>query len=310
MKTFCNRSFFLAHVFLVFLVGITLYAPKARPTVREPWSMLVGLAVIEGLFLLSLIVKQKKGLLTKGPCDIASFVWLLLIAWEMWSSIFNKAHPVLIPSPENVFDTFRLQWQTMLLNVGHSMQLLAVGFFVGLVSATTLGLMAGWIPRLREFAYPIANVMAPIPAIVFSPYLVSLMPSFRSASALVIVLGVFWPTFLVTINRVVSLEPQILDSARMLNLNNRTMITQVLLPNILPGVVSGLRVSLTTSMLSLNFAELMGATHGMGYYIHNSITYANYTQAVAGIMVTGIVVTLLNSMVRQVQKRAIKWQPV
>ncbi|MGI6545268.1 MAG: ABC transporter permease [Fastidiosipilaceae bacterium] len=308
MKTFCNRQFFLAHGFLAILICISLFAPKARPTVREPWSMLVGLAVIELLFLLSIITKQKNGILTKGPYDIILFVWILIIIWELWSSVFNKAHPVLIPCPENIFDTFRVQWRTMLLNVGHSMQLLFVGFSIGLILATALGLIAGWTPRLREFAYPIANVMAPIPAIVFSPYLVSLMPSFRSASALVIILGVFWPTFLTTINRVVSIEPQILDSARMLNLNNRTMITHVLLPYILPGVVSGLRVSVATSMLSLNFAELMGATHGMGYYVQNSITYANYTQAVAGIVVIGIVVTVLNSVVKQIQKRAIKWR--
>ena len=44
-----------------------------------------------------------------------------------------------------------------------------------LTAAVLLGLVAGWVPRIRAFAYPIANVMAPIPAIVISPYLVALM---------------------------------------------------------------------------------------------------------------------------------------
>ena len=123
-----------------------------------------------------------------------------------------------------------------------------------------------------------------------------------------IVLGVFWPTFLTTINRVTSMDQRILDSARMLNLSNATMIGRVLLPYILPGLVSGLRVSVTTSVLMLNFAELMGATHGMGYYIQNSITYANYTHAVAGIITIGIVVTILSGLVTLVQRKAIKWK--
>ena len=54
-------------------------------------------------------------------------------------------------------------------------------------------------------------------------------------------------------------------------------------------------------------AELMGATHGMGYYVQNSITYANYTHAVAGIFVIGIVVTILNFLVGKLQKWAIRW---
>lgn len=194
----------------------------------------------------------------------ASLQELLLIAWELCTSVLNIAHPVLVPCPENVFDTFREQWREMLLNVAYSMELLTIGFVTGMVLAVLLGLIAGWFPRLRGFAYPIANVMAPIPAVVFSPYLVALMPSFRSASALVIILGVFWPTFLTTINRVETMDPRILDSARMLNLRSSDMIWRVLLPYVIPGIVSGLKVSVTTSLLMLNFAELMGAAHGMG----------------------------------------------
>lgn len=240
-----------------------VFAAKQRPTVRAGGSMLVGLALIELLFLAKCFSARKKRN-ESSSCDIMIFVWLLLIAWELCTSVLNIAHPVLVPCPENVFDTFREQWREMLLNVAYSMELLTIGFVTGMVLAVLLGLIAGWFPRLRGFAYPIANVMAPIPAVVFSPYLVALMPSFRSASALVIILGVFWPTFLTTVNRVESMDPRILDSARMLNLRSSDMIWRVLLPYVIPGIISGLKVSVTTSLLMLNFAELMGAAHGMG----------------------------------------------
>ena len=45
----------------------------------------------------------------------------------------------------------------------------------------------------------------------------------------------------------------------------------------------------------------------MGYYIQNSITYANYTHAVAGIIVIGIVVTILSAIVGFIQKKLIRW---
>ena len=85
------------------------------------------------------------------------------------------------------------------------------------------------------------------------------------------------------------------------------MICRILLPYIFPGIVSGLKVSLTSSLLMLNFAELMGATHGMGYYVQNSITYANYAHALAGIIVIGIVVTILSSLVSRLQGRLTRW---
>lgn len=298
-----NGPFILSHALFLALIGLCLFAPKLRSTVKSPWSMLVFLLLAESLFLRAFFKNKRP-----GACDIMIFVWLLLIVWELCTSVLNTAHPVLLPCPENVFDVFRSQGKELALNVLYSMKLLLTGFGTGMVLAVGLGLIAGWWPRLRDFSSPIANVMAPIPAVVFSPYLVAVMPSFRSASALVIVLGVFWPNFLGTINRVRGIEPRILDSARMLNLSDRAMILHVLLPYVLPGIVSGLKVSATTSLLMLNFAELMGATHGMGYYVQNSITYANYTQAVAGIFCIGVVVTLLNGLITQIQKRALKWR--
>ncbi len=284
-----------------------MFVPNQRTTVRDYDALLVGIAVIEALFLFALWHGKRRGTLSTGPFDIILVVWLLMIVWELTTSVLNVAHPVLVPCPENVFDTFRKQWSLLLLNVGYSMELLLLGFALGLTAAVLLGLVAGWVPRIRAFAYPIANVMAPIPAIVISPYLVALMPTFRSASLVVIILGIFWPTFLTTVNRVQNMEVQILDSARTLQPSTMTMLTRILLPYILPGVISGLRVSMTTSLLMLNFAELMGATHGMGYYVQNSITYANYTHAVAGIFVIGIVVTILNFLVGKLQKWAIRW---
>lgn len=312
MRQACKRLI-LPHLLLAVLLFTVVALPNTRTTTRSYGSFLIAIALMEALFLLFVFRRRRYPCechcanAGTGPFDIICLVWILLIIWELTTSVYNVAHPVLVPSPENVFDTFREQWRVMLLNVAYSMQLLLSGLILGLTAAVALGLVAGWIPRIRAFTYPIANVMAPIPPIVISPYLVALMPSFRSASLVVIILGVFWPTFLTTVNRVTAMEPQILDSARMMNPGTGTMIGRILLPYILPGVVSGLKVSMTTSLLMLNFAELMGATHGMGYYVQNSITYANYTHAVAGILVIGMVVTVLSALVTQIQTRLIKW---
>lgn len=328
----------LPHILLALLTGIILFAPKKKQLLHTSGPLLAAICIIELLFLLHCLhtylqSRKKTGTAylqsrqnTKpaqpgvsrnrifqsasaftGICDIMVFVWGIMILWELFTTVLDLAHPVLVPAPENVFFTFYEHWRVMLLNIAYSLELLLTGMIIGLALAVILGLFCGWIPRLKAFAYPIANVLAPIPAVVISPYLVSLMPTFRSASALVVVLGVFWPQFLGTINRIGSIEPEILDSARMLNLSTPTMLFKILLPYLIPGILTGLKVTMTTSVLMLNFAELMGATHGMGYYIQNSITYANYAHAVAGIIVIGVVVTILNRIVGFIQKKLIRW---
>ena len=76
----------------------------------------------------------------------------------------------------------------------------------------------------------------------------------------------------------------------------------------MPGIIKGLKVTVTTAVMMLTFAEMMGSTVGMGYYIVNYNTYGNYTKVVAGIIVVGLTVTLLGAAVTWLQKRTIKWQ--
>lgn len=240
--------------------------------------------------------------------DIIKIVYVILIIWELVTTKFNIAHKTLVPCPENVFYVFVSQRELMIKGIFSSMQLLVIGFVVALTAGVGLGIITGWNTRLRRMLFPIAKVISPIPPIIYTPYVVALMPSFRSASAVVIILGIFWPTFMNTILRVGALEKRLLQSARALCLGNRDMITQVLLPYVLPGVVNGLRVTLSTSFLILTMAEMMGASSGLGYFIKNYSDYANYTNVAAGILLVGVVVTILNQGIGLLENKLIKWK--
>nr|WP_298567000.1 ABC transporter permease [uncultured Mogibacterium sp.] len=306
MKKYPDKYSVIAHLFLLALVILVL-VPGAKKT--QPISaMLACLAVIEVLYMLQCRRWHKRGESFRVPSCIVSIVWTVLIIWEILVTKLNCMHPVLYPAPENVFYVYRTQYVTILLNILSSMELLAVSIFIGVVFGVVLGITVGWIPVLSDVFYPIANVLAPIPSVVYAPYIIAIMPSFRSASAMVIVIGIFFPMFLNMVNRVKSIDRQIIDSAMMLNVSNRTMITRILLPYVVPGVIMGMKVTLTTSFMLLIFAEMMGATKGLGYYIVNYNSYGNYTNVIACIIVVGLLVTVLNRLVDLLQEKAIKWK--
>ena len=296
-------TFIISHLLLIALI-ITMFLPGAKD-VKSPAAMLAAIALMEAFYLYRSFRKDGDKV---AASDIMAIIWGFLLIWEIVVTKKNMMHPVLVPAPENVFNVFREQYVTLITGVISSMELLFLGVFIGQVLGSLFGLICGWIPRLKHVFYPIANVLTPIPSIVFAPYVVAIMPTFRSASAVVVILGIFWPAFLNMILRVNGIEKNILDSARALNLSNKAMIFQVLLPYAFPGVVGGLKVTLTTAVMLLTFAEMMGATSGMGYYIVNYNTYGNYTNVIAGIIVVGIVVTILNKFAVWLEKKLIRWQ--
>ena len=293
--------FVVATLLLVVLLVCIAVPGKATPRTSAPF--VAAALIIEALFLWRYFAGGRKG----STCHIVSAVWLILIIWELASTDFRIAHPVLIPTPENVFAVFPARWDELLLNVASSMTLLVEGFVTSLACATVIGLFVGWMPKVREAVYPIAHVLAPVPAIVFAPYLVMLLPSFKAAAVAVIFLGIFWPTLLGTILRVESMDRLILDSAKMLGLSTSAMIFRVLLPYLYPAVATGLKTQLPAAMLMLVMAEMYGATSGLGYFVINYTNYANYANVVAGIIMVGIVVTVLDILVDALIRKTVKW---
>ncbi len=299
-KLWCP-SFILAN--LLFIVLLVTIAIPGKMTPATPVPFYCAAVLIEALYLWRFFINERK----PSSSYIVIVVWLFLIVWEICSTDLKLTHPVLIPLPENVFNVFPKLHTELLRNITSSLSLLGAGYFSALILGNILGLFAGWIPKLKETVYPIARALAPIPAIVFAPYLIMLMPSFRSAAIVAIFLGIFWPTLLNAILRVGSMDRRVIESARMMGLSTPEIIFQIMLPYMYPSIVNGMKVQLATGMLMLVMAEMYGATSGMGYFVLNYTNYGNYTNVVAGIICVGLVVTVLDCLLGILIRKTVKW---
>ena len=300
-ERFWTPSFIVATLLFVLTLVVIAIPGKATPKTSIPFY--VAVVIIEALFLWRYVGGGKK----RSTANIVSVVWILLIGWEVFATDLKMMHHVLVPLPENVFAVFARIPEELTRNVVSSMTLLCQGFLTSLVAATIIGLFVGWLPKVREMVFPIAKMLAPVPAIVFTPYLVMLLHSFRAAAVMVIFLGIFWPTLMNTILRVESLDKRILDSAKMMGLSTPTMIFRVLLPYLYPTIVTGLKVQLPAAMLMLVMAEMYGASSGLGYFVINYTNYGEYTNVVAGIIMVGVVVTILDGLVNLLIRKTVKW---
>ena len=239
---------------------------------------------------------------------IACAAIFALAAWELSAVNFKIANPILLPPPRDVFQAFWDCRGLMARGIFSSLALLCASMAIALAAGVTLGLFTGMSPFLRGVFLPIAKVLSPIPPVIYSPYAVALMPTFRSAAAAIIILGIFWPTFMGIINCAASMDRRIINSARALGLTRSEMIFQIMMPYLFPGIMAGLHVTLSTSFLLLTMAEMMGASSGLGYFIKNYSDYANYTNVIAGIILIGIVVSLLNALLSYSEKKLVRWK--
>ena len=285
---------------LLFLVLVFLILQPSVEGTKSYTAFLVIVIAVEA----ALLANRKK----KAAIDIGIIVFVALILWEYITAKVGVKDAMLYPAPENVFNIFVTDYEKILEGVGSSLRLMGLAFALALFFGVGLGLIVGLSDRLSSTVMPIVRVISPIPPIIYSPYAVALLPSFRAASIFVITMTIFWSIFMNMVLSVRQIDRKIMDSARTLNLNQSSMILHVLLPYSLPGIINSVSVSVSTSFLVVTAAEMIGATSGLGWYIKYNADFANFTKVIAGIFVIGVVVTVLNALISLVKRLLIRWR--
>lgn len=293
------------HVPVFALLALALLWPKlAGPS---PWPLLGLAAAIESIALLRGRLAQTEVARTAAS-DVATIIFAFLLAWHLATVRFGLLDPMLIPAPEAILALFVSELPDMLKGLWGSLFLLASGLSLALVTAVPLGLLIGWRSRLFHAVTPFTKVLGTLPPVVYIPYAIHFLPSFKTASVTVIFIGAFWPLFINTLSGVFNVPRSLVDSARVLKLNLRTMLFRVILPAALPSICSGIALALGFSFLMLTAAEVIGGSSGIGWYVHNFADFADYPRVIVGIVFIGIVVTAITAATERLERRLLRWR--
>ena len=255
------------------------------------------------LYNLSLFSTKKK-----SANDIAVVLFGFFLLWEVAYKLGWIHNDLLLPSPEGLFHVFVEKTPEILSDVWGSIQLLFIGFSLAAILGTILGLLAGWIPRVREVLLPISNVITLIPPLMFSAYLIMLLSTFRQAAIAVIFFAVFWPTFQGTVVRVGQIDKQVIEAAKTMGVGTVGMLWKVIFPYCLPGIIKSISKSLRGAFMCLSGAEMLGINLGIGYFIEKYKSFADYRCVLAGIVTVGVITTLIDLGVNKLEKAIIKWE--
>ncbi|MDR1137988.1 MAG: ABC transporter permease subunit [Synergistaceae bacterium] len=292
-------------LFFAFLAIQLLPDTIARP--GEPLYAVGFAMILEALLLASSRTAKRRGSLNLAA-DIASALYVLLIAWTLATAKLNLLKEVLFPPPGVVFHQVLEDGPQLAEHIAASLLLIVRGYFLALVPAIALGLIFGYSARAGNAATYIAKFLGAIPPVVYIPYGIALLPAFRSVSVMVIFLASFWPILGATMSGVLYVEKRIVESAKVLNVSRLTMLTRILLPASMPQIFTGCSQGLTVSFILLTAAEMIGARSGLGYYIKNYSDLGNYTRTLVGILVIGIVISLVFFLFNKLQKYLLRWR--
>jgi NitT/TauT family transport system permease protein len=280
--------------------------PSRREGVNA-WYYIGLVLILEIFYILNAVLKKDdEKLQTIG--DVIAIVYGILIIWEIFTTKTDLADKLLFPSPSYILSLLISELPELLKGTVSSFQLLFAGYFLALALAIPLALVIGWKKRLYKAVNPLTKVLGPIPPIVYIPYAIAILPTFKAASIFIIFIGAFWPVFINTLNGVFNVDKRIIDSAKALSVSEGSMLFQVILPATLPSIISGATVGLVMSFILLTAAEMIGATSGLGWYVKYFSDFADYPRVIVGIIFIGVVVTGVTFLSDKIERHLLRWR--
>lgn len=296
----------ITHIFFAILMLIQLLPDKSQKEVCTSSLIVFAIAAEAAVIILSFLIKKKESL--SLTLDIFGFIYVFLTVWTLATAKFDLLNDLLFPAPGKVIAQFAEDKTVILTNIKSSVGIIIQGFLLAAVAAIPLGLLIGLNARLGNAASYLTKFFSSIPPIVYIPYGIALLPTFRSVSVFVIFLASFWPIFAGTMSGVLNVDKRIVDSAKVLNVKKPAMLTSVILPASLPQIFLGCNQGLSVSFILLTSAEMIGARDGMGYYVKYYSDFGDYTRTITGLIVIGVVVIAVTFLFNRFQQYLLRWR--
>lgn len=197
----------------------------------------------------------------------------LLIAFCTWQFLSTVLfNPFLIPPPLEVFRTAipMLQSGEIFADASISMVRVLVGFATGSLAGVVIGVLLGRIRLLHDLLDPIIELLRYLSPTAMIPIAVIWFGIGELSKYFLI----FWGTFfIVLINTTAGVwrAPVVRQrAAACLGANRLEIFVLVVVPSAVPYIVTGMRVAMASSFMSIIPAEILAANSGIGYLLQQS----------------------------------------
>ncbi len=241
---------------------------------------------------------------------IGVMVFITLIGFLEYGTRTGFISNLTMPLPSDVFSTFVNLWSSGLLwqHLAPSLMRLLVGASMGISAGIGIGVLVGLFSFIRAGLVPLVSALFPIPKIALLPLFVIWFGIDETSKYALIAFGTFTPTVVATYGAVDNVDRTLIRMGQSFNMSWLSIITKIVLPGAMPGILSGLRVSLAIGIILLVAAEMLGAEYGIGAYILQAGSLYDLERLFTGVAILSVMGVTISAVIGLIEKRLLVWR--
>ena len=261
---------------------------------------------------------KKQGFLSLNniiKSDVVSNLVTLIVVVFLWEILARWIGSMFIPAPSSVWKATVLlmkngdvEGYTLSSHILASIGRILAGFGLAVVLGVPLGLFMGLHPVIYRKSRVILEPIRFIPPIAWIPMAIVLLVGFQRYVFL-IWLGGFFPIWINTLVGVGRVNPVHLNVAKVFGGSKFMRIWRVVIPSVMPDILSGMRVGLGMCWMCIVAAEMIGGEGiGVGRLVLKYAELLLMPPVVSGMLVIGIIGFCMNEIILVIEKKLFKWR--
>jgi NitT/TauT family transport system permease protein len=231
---------------------------------------------------------------------------ILLVLWELVILAF-RIPPYLVPTPMAVVTQLVEEWPKLLRESMFTLYATLGGFGLAIAFGIPMALFIAYSRTVESFVYPLLVFSQSVPKVAIAPLFVvwfgfGIIPKVISAFLLA-----FFPIVVATVVGFKSVERDMLDLARSMKATRMQIFRRIALPQALPSIFGGLKVSVTLAVVGAVVGEFVGSNSGIGYVLQIANGNFDLPLMFAALTVLSLIGVLLFAAVDLVERMMIPW---
>jgi ABC-type nitrate/sulfonate/bicarbonate transport system permease component len=231
----------------------------------------------------------------------------LLALWEVAVRV-NDTPAWMLPSPSAIADSFRTDWRMLLHHSRVTLAEVLLGFGLALVTGIACGIAIDSSIILRRAIYPLIIASQTVPMVALAPLMLIWFGYGLLPKILITALIGFFPIAVNTVDGLRSGDREMLALLRSMGATAGQRFRLVRVPAALPLIFSGARIAITFCVIGAVFAELVGASEGLGYLMERSAAQFQTARVFACIVILALMGIGLFSLIALTERTALPWR--
>ena len=193
-------------------------------------------------------------------------------------------------------------------HVWDSLYRVLVAMFLGVGIGVPFGIMMGASRFFKSFFDPLIELYRPIPPLAWAPLILTAI-GIGDAGKITLLFMVALAIMIISARTgAISTQLSKIRASHSLGASNRQILRQVILPNAMPEILTGIRIAIGVCWGTLVAAELLAGETGIGFVENVASKTQDYTTIWVTILIMGTLGFALDLLMRYVIAKTIPWR--